>query len=122
MQEILDAILTNAPGEAIGALRIPESYRAAFVLRDEQSMFEGLDSADKDPRKSLHVDDVHACATPRSRAVDEHWRALERTVATGAGATVVDPTDWVCPTDPCPPVISSRMVFRDNARAVYGLG
>ena len=63
---------------------------------------------------SMHVDDVHACATPRSRAVDEHWRALERTVATGAGATVVDPTDWVCPTDPCPAVISSRMVFRDN--------
>ena len=63
---------------------------------------------------SGHVDDVHACVTPRSQAVDEHWRALERTMATNTGAIFVDPTDWVCPTDPCPAVISSRMVFRDN--------
>jgi peptidoglycan/LPS O-acetylase OafA/YrhL len=63
---------------------------------------------------SRHVDDVQLCATPRSRAVDEHWRALERTAATAAGATVIDPTDWVCPTDPCPAVISSRLVFRDD--------
>ena len=62
---------------------------------------------------SMHVDDVHACATPRSQAVDEHWRVLERTMATNAGAIFVDPTDWVCPTDPCPAVISSRLVFRD---------
>src|SRR4051794_24471468 len=61
MQQILDAILAGASGEDIAALEIPESYRGAFVLRDEQAMFEGLDSGDKDPRKSLHVDDV---ATP----------------------------------------------------------
>ena len=62
---------------------------------------------------SVHVDDVHACVTPRSQAVDEHWRALELDVATNAGAIFVDPTDWICPTDPCPPVISSRLVFPD---------
>ena len=32
--------------------------RAAFVRRDEQAMFEGLASVDKDPRRSLHVDEV----------------------------------------------------------------
>ena len=37
---------------------LPDSYRAAFVLRDEVGMFEGLDSEDKDPRKSLHVSEV----------------------------------------------------------------
>src|SRR3954451_17962751 len=61
MQQILDAILAGASGDDIGALTIPQSYRGAFVLRDEQTMFEGLESADKDPRKSLHVDEV---ATP----------------------------------------------------------
>ena len=28
------------------------------MLRDEQAMFDGLESTDKDPRKSLHVDEV----------------------------------------------------------------
>ncbi|MEY2570854.1 MAG: crotonyl-CoA reductase [Acidimicrobiaceae bacterium] len=61
MREILEAIQSGASGADIGALPIPESYRGAFVRRDEQTMFEGLESADKDPRKSLHVDEV---ATP----------------------------------------------------------
>ncbi|MFL6204474.1 MAG: crotonyl-CoA carboxylase/reductase [Acidimicrobiales bacterium] len=58
MQEILDAIEGGASGDDIAALPIPESYRAAHVLRDEQSMWEGVESADKDPRKSLHVGEV----------------------------------------------------------------
>ena len=37
---------------------MPESYRAAFVRREDQTMFEGVASADKDPRQSLHVGDV----------------------------------------------------------------
>ncbi|MFN8641610.1 MAG: acyltransferase family protein [Candidatus Binatia bacterium] len=63
---------------------------------------------------SGHRDDVRACATSRAAAIDERWRARERAIGTAAGATVVDPTDWVCPVDPCPAVISSRLVFRDN--------
>ena len=46
-------------------LELPESYRAAFVKKDEVDLFEGLASRDKDPRKSIHVDDV---AAPRARA------------------------------------------------------
>ena len=61
MQEILDAIQGGASGDDIAALAIPESYRAAFVRREDIEMFEGVESWDKDPRKSLHVDDV---ATP----------------------------------------------------------
>src|SRR4051794_25517385 len=58
MQEILEAIQSGASGDDIANLPIPESYRAAFVKRDEQAMFEGMESADKDPRKSIHVDEV----------------------------------------------------------------
>jgi crotonyl-CoA reductase len=55
---IRTAILESAPAEELAALAIPESTRAAYVLADEQDMFEGIDSADKDPRKSVHVSDV----------------------------------------------------------------
>src|ERR687897_589361 len=58
MQQILEAIQGGASGEEIGALPIPESYRAAHVLRAEQEMWQGVESSDKDPRKSLHIGDV----------------------------------------------------------------
>src|SRR5215510_15127994 len=58
MQEILEAIQGGASGEEIAALPIPESYRAAHVLRAEQEMWEGVPSEDKDPRQSLHIGDV----------------------------------------------------------------
>src|SRR6187397_3008868 len=72
MQEILDAIQQGASGEDLAALPIPESYRAAIVKRDEADMFEGVESWDKDPRKSLHVEDV---ATPEL-APDEAYIAV----------------------------------------------
>ena len=58
IQEIRDAILNDAEGDAIGALELPESVRAAFVRKDEQDMFEGMEHEAKDPRKSLHIDEV----------------------------------------------------------------
>ncbi len=72
MQQILEAIQAGASSEEFANLAIPESYRAAFVKRDETAMFEGVDSWDKDPRKSLHVDDV---ATPEL-APDEVYIAV----------------------------------------------
>jgi crotonyl-CoA reductase len=60
MQEILDAILAEQFDE-VGQLAIPQEYRGVTVHADETEMFAGLPTRDKDPRKSLHVDDV---ATP----------------------------------------------------------
>jgi crotonyl-CoA reductase len=59
VKEIRDAILAGdtAP-EEFGTIPLPETYRGVVVRKDEQTMFEGLATADKDPRKSLHVDDV----------------------------------------------------------------
>jgi crotonyl-CoA reductase len=57
LREIQQAILTGESA-AVGSLPVPESYRGVTVRADEVDMFEGLDSRDKDPRKSLHVDDV----------------------------------------------------------------
>jgi crotonyl-CoA reductase len=57
VEEILDAILADEL-DAIGSLPVPASYRGVTVYADETEMFAGLPSSDKDPRKSLHVDDV----------------------------------------------------------------
>jgi crotonyl-CoA reductase len=57
MQKILDAILADEL-DAIGSLPVPDSYRAVTVHKDETEMFAGQDSGTKDPRRSLHVEDV----------------------------------------------------------------
>jgi crotonyl-CoA reductase len=58
MSEICDAILAGADSATIAKLPIPDSYRAAHLLKSETEMFAGVASNDKDPRKSLHVSDV----------------------------------------------------------------
>ena len=59
MKAILDAILAgDTAAEEFARLDVPESYKGITVHADEAGMFDGLDHADKDPRKSLHLDDV----------------------------------------------------------------
>jgi crotonyl-CoA reductase len=59
MQAILDVILSgDRSPETFAALEIPERYRAVTVHKDEVDMFAGLRSRDKDPRRSLHVEEV----------------------------------------------------------------
>jgi crotonyl-CoA reductase len=65
MQQILDAILaaegSNDPSAelaAVASLPLPESYRGVVVRAEEAAMFDGMASRDKDPRKSLHVQEV----------------------------------------------------------------
>jgi crotonyl-CoA reductase len=59
MKEILDAILDldSQPAD-FAAMPLPEAYRAVTLHRDEEHMFDGLDPRDRDPRKSLHVEEV----------------------------------------------------------------
>jgi crotonyl-CoA reductase len=52
------AIVEGAPADDFTALEVPESFRGAVVRADEIEMFEGVPSEDKDPRKSVHIDDV----------------------------------------------------------------
>ncbi len=59
MQQIRDAILSGERSpQAYAALPIPSTYRGAAVHKDETGMFEGMATRDKDPRKSLHIDEV----------------------------------------------------------------
>lgn len=66
MQQIIDTVLSDdAVAGDFAALRIPDAYRGAVVLAEETSLFEGLEIREKDPRKSLHVQEV---PTPRPEA------------------------------------------------------
>jgi crotonyl-CoA reductase len=59
MKEILEAILAgDTPPEAFAELPLPESYRAITVHKEDLGMFEGVPSREKDPRRSLHLDEV----------------------------------------------------------------
>src|SRR5260370_38201696 len=59
MKEIVDAVLDRGgqPGD-FAARPVPEAYRAVTLHADEEHMFDGLDARDRDPRKSLHVEEV----------------------------------------------------------------
>jgi crotonyl-CoA reductase len=68
VNEIRDAILADQL-DAVGGLAVPESYRAVLVRRDEQDMFAGLPTKEKDPRKSLHVESVPTPALGPGEAI-----------------------------------------------------
>jgi crotonyl-CoA reductase len=58
MSDIMTAALEGAGSEELAAMAMPESYRAAFVRREDIGMFEGLETEEKDPRKSLKIGEV----------------------------------------------------------------
>jgi crotonyl-CoA reductase len=62
MKEILEAILAGDTGsDEFAALPLPESYVGTTIHKDEIEMFAGIPSQEKDPRRSLHIEEV---ATP----------------------------------------------------------
>ncbi len=65
MKQILETIMSAetaahpaAELAGIAGLPVPESYQAVVVRADEAGMFDGMASRDKDPRQSLHVQEV----------------------------------------------------------------
>ncbi len=72
MDRIRAAIESGASGDELAALPIPDHYRAAYVRREDVDMFAEIESAEKDPAKSLHIGDV---ATPEL-APDEAYVAV----------------------------------------------
>jgi crotonyl-CoA reductase len=55
---IRNAIVEGAPADEIASLPLPSHYRGALVRADEQDMFAGKPSDEKDPRASLRIDEV----------------------------------------------------------------
>ncbi|MEU9448694.1 crotonyl-CoA carboxylase/reductase [Streptomyces sp. NPDC048277] len=59
MNELTSAILTEGVSRQdwLG-VRLPEFARGIVIRKDETGIFEGMASAEKDPRKSLHLEEV----------------------------------------------------------------
>jgi peptidoglycan/LPS O-acetylase OafA/YrhL len=101
------AALAAGLDDTLGRL---ERLAAAVVLIADTPKF------DLDPPDCLsgHLDDTLACSEPRGDMVDAPWLATEAGIARDRGSAFVDPTNWACPTDPCPTVIGRYLVYRDQ--------
>ncbi len=59
MQHIVDAILAGKTDqETYENLEVPDRFTAVTIHKDEVNMFDNMPSREKDPRKSLHVEEV----------------------------------------------------------------
>jgi peptidoglycan/LPS O-acetylase OafA/YrhL len=61
-----------------------------------------------------HPRAIEACTTPKRAAIGWRHRRREIEARRITGAPLIDLTKAICPTDPCPPVIGKRMVYRDH--------
>ena len=53
---LTEAVLAGAEAEELAACPVPDTYRAAFLRREDQEIFRGV--RDKDVRRTLHVGEV----------------------------------------------------------------
>jgi peptidoglycan/LPS O-acetylase OafA/YrhL len=108
----LDGAAAIAAAQA-GASRTIATLQATgarvVVLGDTPQVF--VDPADC---LSSNPEHVLRCAVPREAAADPPWLDAERAAAEALGATFVDTAAWVCPTDPCPPIIGPYVVYADT--------
>ena len=61
-----------------------------------------------------HRNAIASCATPYSKAVSTSWLSEEQHVAATENVMWVDPTPWICSTDPCSPLSGKYVIFVDK--------
>ncbi len=105
MQHILDAIQSDVSADEFAGLAVPASYRAVHVLKDEQDMWKGVATKDKDPRKSLHVgevptpelapDEVYLAVMASSINFNTVWTSIFEPISTfGSLARLARESQW----------------------------
>jgi hypothetical protein len=79
------------------------------VLGDTPHLaFDPVDCLSRNPDHTIE------CAVEHEVLLDEPWLAGEEARAVAGGATFVDTSSWLCPTEPCPLVIGRYLVYRDT--------
>lgn len=64
---------------------------------------------------SSHPNNIQLCnPTPSSLRKWKKISTVIKTVATKTGVAVIDPTEWLCLNDICPPVVGDLLVYRDG--------
>ena len=64
---------------------------------------------------SGHKANILDCSTPVIEAIMPAWVDAARAAADAGGAAFIDPAPWVCPSDPCPPIVADLLVYRDRS-------
>ena len=57
---------------------------------------------------------VDVCGTYNSSAININWLNTERIVALNNGAIWINPTEWLCNTEPCNPFMNGYIIYRDT--------
>jgi len=124
-------VVTNArthvlalPEGRTPALARPDVWDAALertlrrlkAIAGDVALVADIPRADVDPPVCLSSspDDRLACATPAAVALEPSRTAADAAIADRLGLAFVDPTSWICPSDPCPVVIGRFLVYRDE--------
>jgi peptidoglycan/LPS O-acetylase OafA/YrhL len=111
---------SGGPAAADGGVALAAGLRETLdrlvPLAAEVALIGDTPKFDLDPPDCLsaHLDQTLACSEPRATMVDSTWQETEARIATASGAAFVDPTNWACPTDPCPAVVGRYLVYRDQ--------
>jgi hypothetical protein len=61
-----------------------------------------------------HKSSILACSTPITSAVSLDWLGHEEDVAMNENVTWVDPTTWVCSSNPCSPISGKILIYVDG--------
>ena len=88
---------------------VPRVGRAIILADTPNSRFAS-------PALCLRSNPRHAirCATTVSKAISYAWLNIEAAAARTGHAGFIDTEMWVCPTTPCPAVVSGRLVHRNR--------
>ena len=60
------------------------------------------------------LDSYENCATPVLKAISTDWLTVERDLAASVDVMWVNPTQWICNTDPCSPISGNTLIYRDG--------
>ena len=61
-----------------------------------------------------NLSDYSKCATPVTKAIDSDWLLTEQSVAKDNGAEFVDPSSWICKSNPCSPIDGKKLIYLDG--------
>jgi len=73
-----------------------------------------VSSVDSPTCLRAHRSSIAACATPYAKAVSAKWLAEEQHAATTEGVIWIDPTPWICSTEPCSPLSGKYIIYVDS--------
>jgi hypothetical protein len=63
---------------------------------------------------SAHRKSILACSTPVATAVSTTWLGIEKGIADSENILWIDPTLWICSTDPCSPIAGNTLIYVDG--------